>query len=142
MLFSSSTIFFLPKDIFVDQRYFSSSKIFSADTALWPSGPLRDLSWQPKRWSDVYISAKHLPPCQPVHHHTVQNTLCAKLSAKCKRQYSGKHSVCKVCCDEIGVPEKQPADELVEFFGRKSVRVKIWPAAELRNVTDKTDLSV
>ena len=48
-------------------KYFLAQKYFSSSPALRPSGPaVRDLSWQLQRWSDVHISAKHLPPCQPV----------------------------------------------------------------------------
>ena len=64
-------------------KYFLAQKYFSSAPALRPSGPaVRDLSWQLERWSDVYISAKHLPPCQPVCTTTMHQCETQKTNTK------------------------------------------------------------
>ena len=64
-------------------KYFLAQKYFSSAPALRPSGPaVRDLSWQLQRWSDVYISAKHLPPCQPVCTTTMHQCETQKTNTK------------------------------------------------------------
>ena len=82
-------------------KYFLAQKYFSSAPALRPSGPaVRDLSWQLQRWSDVYISAKHLPPCQPVCTTTMHQCETQKTNTKYKHKTQNKFPPASPCAKD------------------------------------------